>query len=159
MAETTFGKEAEQKIKAWLDRPEDGYSFDRIYDQMTGFYSVSRNICDFTCFKYPEYYYIESKATYADRFDFAMITETQLNGLVAKSKIAHCHGWVIVLFAEYKRAFRFKAEDIKHLIEQGVKSVNIKKIDKWEIEYKELQTIPNNRKKMLDYTGEIEDLL
>ena len=31
----TIGKEAEQKIKEWLDRPTEGYSFDRIPDQMT----------------------------------------------------------------------------------------------------------------------------
>ena len=30
-----IGKAAEKKIKEWLDRPEEGYSFDRIKDQMT----------------------------------------------------------------------------------------------------------------------------
>ena len=55
-----LGKKAEQKIKAWLDKPESGYSFDRIPDQMTGFYAVSRNICDFVCYKYPNIYYIEA---------------------------------------------------------------------------------------------------
>lgn len=158
MSDSEVGKEAEKKIREWLDRPQDGYSFDRIPDQMTGFYG-STNICDFTCFKYPEYYYIESKATYADRFDFSMITDTQFTGLLKKSKIAHCHGWVIVLFASYKRAFRLDIRDIQVLMEQGTKSVNITKVDKWAIPYKELQTIPNNRKKHLDYTGEIEDLL
>lgn len=29
------GKKHEDKVKQWLDRPEDGYSFDRILDQMT----------------------------------------------------------------------------------------------------------------------------
>lgn len=35
MSDSTVGKEAEKKIKEWLDRPEDGYSFDRLPDQMT----------------------------------------------------------------------------------------------------------------------------
>ena len=35
MSDDGLGKKAEQKIKEWLDRPEDGYSFDRIPDQMT----------------------------------------------------------------------------------------------------------------------------
>ena len=26
------GKQAEQKIREWLDKPEDGYSFDRVPD-------------------------------------------------------------------------------------------------------------------------------
>lgn len=30
-----LGKDAEARIKTWLDRPEEGYSFDRILDQMT----------------------------------------------------------------------------------------------------------------------------
>lgn len=153
------GKKAEAKIREWLDRPEDGYAFTRLYDQLTGYYMTSRNICDFICYKYPNIYYIESKETEADRFDFSMIQPHQKDGLIEKSKIEGCYGWVIVLFTSYKRAFRFNASDIAELEAQGTKSLNIKKIDKWTINYKELKTIPNNRKFMLDYTGEIEELL
>lgn len=35
MSDTLIGKQAEAKIEEWLDRPDDGYSFDRIKDQMT----------------------------------------------------------------------------------------------------------------------------
>ncbi len=35
MSDSSIGKKAELKIKEWLDRPEDGYCFDRIPDQMT----------------------------------------------------------------------------------------------------------------------------
>ena len=35
MSDTLIGKQAETKIQEWLDRPSDGYSFDRIKDQMT----------------------------------------------------------------------------------------------------------------------------
>ena len=68
-SDLNLGKKAEAKIELWLDHPELGYSFDRIPDQMTGYYMVSRNICDFICFKSPYQYYIESKATWKDRFD------------------------------------------------------------------------------------------
>ena len=153
-----LGKEAENKVKEWLDHPELGYSFDRIPDQMTGMYG-SKNICDFTCYKYPEMYYIESKATWDDRFDFVNITETQHDGLLVKSEISHTHGWVIILFASYKRAFVVDIREIKRLEDEGKKSLNIKKIDKWGIKYSEIQTVPNNRKKHLDYTGDIEDHL
>lgn len=30
-----LGKDAEGKVREWLDRPEEGYCFDRIPDQMT----------------------------------------------------------------------------------------------------------------------------
>ena len=154
----SLGKKAEGKIKEWLDRPEDGYSFDRLYDQLSGYYLTSRNICDFICYKYPYIYYIESKETEADRFPFSYIQPHQHDGLLAKSKIAGCYGLVIVLFTTYKRAFVLKIQDIVELENQGKKSLNIKKIDKWTIPYREIQTIPS-RKTMLDYTGELEDLV
>lgn len=161
MADTEHGKKAEAQIKKWLDRPLEGYSFDRIPDQMTGYYMVSRNICDFACFKYPYMYYIESKATYEDRFDFAQLSDTQRIGLHAKSKIAGCYGFVIVLFCVYQRAFVINIKDITDdTLEANltVKSINIKKVDKWAIPYKEIRTIPS-RKQFLDYEGEIEEYI
>ena len=72
MADTEHGKIAEQRIRTWLDRPDQGYSFDRIPDQMSGYFMVSRNICDFICYRYPYMFYIESKATTHDRFEFSI---------------------------------------------------------------------------------------
>ena len=149
-----LGKDAERKIKEWLDRPDDGYCFDRIKDQMTGFFG-STNICDFTLFKSPDFFYIESKATWEDRFDFDRITETQYSGLLNKSKIDHVYGVVIILFASYQRAFCIDITEIDKMKSEGHKSLNIKKIEKWDCKYKEIQTIPS-RKKLLDYTGEFE---
>lgn len=164
MISDNLGKKAENKIKGWLDRPEDGYCFDRLKDQMTGFYG-SKNICDFTLYKYPYMYYIESKATWADRFDFSAISgfntpkdeSCQYGGLLSKSKIEGVYGVVIILFASHKRAFWLDVRDIDKLKESGKKSLNIKKIDKWGIPIKEIKTIPNNRKHLLDYDGEIEE--
>lgn len=151
-----LGKRAEDKITQWLDRPEDGYCFDRIKDQMSGFYGSS-NICDFTLYKYPNMYYIESKATWSNRFDYSMLTDKQKNGLREKSKIAHVKGLVIVLFASHKRAFIFEIDDIFEEIHQGRKSLNIDRIHTWDIPYKEIKTVQSTRKLLLDYTGDIEE--
>lgn len=164
----SLGKKAEERIQQWLDRPADGYSFDRIPDQMSGFYMISRNICDFVCYKYPNVYYIESKETEHDRFTFNQLSDYQRNGLCWKSTIPGCYGVVIVLFTTYKRAFIFNIKDIVELTNPDnfditdpnasalkIKSLNIKKIDKWPIPYKEIQTIPS-RKDLLEYTGEFE---
>lgn len=148
-----LGKKAEAKIREWLDKPEIGYSFDRIPDQMTGWYG-SKNICDFTLFKSPYMYYIESKATWESRFSFNMITDMQFSGLIAKSQIANVFGLIIVLFASHKRAFILNIEDINDLMNKGTKSINIDKIDKWAIPYIEIETICNSRKTYLDYIGE-----
>lgn len=158
---SNLGKKAETKIREWLDRPKEGYCLDRLKDQMTGFYG-SKNICDFTLFKSPYMYYIESKATYNDRFDFSMISgfntpndkTCQYGGLLSKSDIDSVFGIIIILFASHRRAFIINIKEIDRLKESGKKSLNIKKIDKWGISYKEIETIPNNRKQLLDYTGE-----
>lgn len=150
-----LGKKAEEQIRKWLDRPEEGYSLDRLYDQMNGFFG-SKNICDFILYKHPYIYYIESKSTWEDRFDFSMLTETQHDGLLDKSAIRGAFGVVIILFATYKRAFILNIKDIKKMEDQGKKSLNITKIHKWPIPYVEIQTIPNARKKILDYEGVFE---
>ena len=135
MSDNTIGKIAENRIRKWLDRPDEGYSFDRLPDQMTGFFG-SENICDFTCFKSPHMWYIESKATWEDRFDFVNIRPTQKNGLLNKSKIENVHGVIILLFATYQRAFIIDINQIQRLIDNGIKSLNIKKLQKvnvyWE---------------------------
>ena len=153
-----LGKKAEQKIKQWLDKPEEGYSFDRIPDQMTGFYAVSRNICDFICFKSPNLYYIESKSTWNSRFDFSMLSDVQYNGLLEKSNIKGCYGLVIVLFASYKKAYILDIRHIDELKQKGKKSINIKKIDTWGIPCAEIPTI-ESRKELLDYTGDFSSLV
>lgn len=152
-----LGKAAENVIKIWLNRPESGFSFDRLPDQMTGFFGSS-NICDFICFKSPYQYYIESKATWEDRFDFSMLSQNQEEGLINKSKIDNVYGWVIVLFASHKRAFILDINDIVYMRDiKNKKSLNINKIDKWGIPYFEIPTIENNRKRYLDYVVNIND--
>ena len=154
MAElSNLGKKAEAKIKEWLDRPEDGYCFQRIPDQQTGFFG-SKNICDFFLYKKPNMYFIESKATWNDNFPFAMLTDFQYDGLLKESKIEGVTSYVAVLFATYKRAFLIDIKDIQHCIDDlKVKSLNIKKIAKWPIPYKEIKTVPS-RKQLLDYSRE-----
>ena len=156
-ADDGLGKEAERRIRTWLDRPELGYSFDRIPDQMTGYYQISRNICDFVCYKFPYQYYIESKSTWHDRFDFSMLTDTQYQGLLDKSALQGVYALVVVLFASYQRAILLDIREIKRLIDSSTKSLNIKKIDTWNCRYAEILTIPS-RKRLLEYDGDFEIL-
>ena len=150
-----LGKLAEKQIAKWLHRPSDGYCFERIPDQLSGFYG-SKNICDFFLYKSPNMYFIESKATHKDRFDFTMITEYQWTNLLSRSKIDGVYGLVIVLFATSQRAFILDIQDLEAAKQAGIKSLNITKIAKWKVPSKEIQTVPS-RKQLLDYTGDIED--
>lgn len=150
---SNLGKKAEGKIREWLDRPEEGYCFMRIPDQQTGFWG-STNICDFVLYKKPNFYHLESKATYQDNFPLGRgvaISEVQYDGMLKKSEVEGVKSYIVVLFASYQRAFLFDIRDIdKQIKEGGPKSVNIKKIDKWTIPYIEIKTIPS-RKQLLDY--------
>lgn len=154
-----LGKEAERKIKEWLDTPDKGFCFERIPDQLTGFYG-SKNICDFYLYVHPCMYYIESKATYGDSFSFSMLTENQRERMTEKSKIYGVYSIVIVLFASYQRAFMFRVSDIQEslLNPKNRKSVNVKHIDKWFIPYIEIPTKPS-RKQLLDYVGDFPSLV
>lgn len=158
MRDDLLGKKAEAKIKTWLDRPEFGYCFDRIPDQLSGFYGSS-NICDFTLFKYPSFFYIESKASYNENIPFSYISDNQMDKMLEKSNIEGVYSIVIFLYASQQRAFMFQIPDIKKLIDSGgPKSLNIKKEPRWLIPHVEIPTIPS-RKELLDYTGEIDELL
>lgn len=159
MVDNSIGKQAEAKLKQWLDRPAEGYCLDRLKDQMTGFYG-SRNICDFTLFKSPNFYYIESKATWEDRFSFDTISgfrtpndiTCQYGGLLYKANIPYVYGVIAVLFVAHQRAFLLDICEIHKTATAGQKSLNIKKLSTWPCRYREIQTIPS-RKKLLDYTG------
>ena len=147
----SLGKDAEKKVKEWLDRPDEGYCFDRVPDQMTGLWG-SQNICDFILYKYPYFYYLESKATENDRFDFTMISDYQYKQMYQKSKIEGVKCYVILLFATYQRVFLLNIQDIHDAREnRNIKSLNIKKIAKWDVPYAEIKTVPS-RKKLLDYS-------
>lgn len=104
-------------------------------------------------------WYIESKATWEDRFDFVNITDTQRKGLLDKSKIKYVHGVIILLFATYQKAFILDINQIQKLIDDGIKSLNIKKIDKWNIPYAKIETVENNRATYPTYLGDLEDYI
>lgn len=155
----TLGKKAESKLKEWLEIPDNENDFNRIPDQLSGFYG-SRNICDFYMYKYPYMYYIESKASFEDRIDFDVISEYQQTEMFKKSKIFGVTSIAVFLYASYKRAFMLDIRDIQKQLDdpKGQKSLNIKKIDKWPIPYVEIPTIPS-RKELLDYTGDFDKLV
>ena len=144
-------KTAETRILTWLNRPDNGYSMDRIPDQLSG-YKNSKNIADFHCYKFPYSYFIESKATIADRFDFSLITPYQMESLYKKSHIEGEHGYIIILYLDYHRAFLL---DIRDIVDLGRKSLNITKLNKWEFPHVEIATVPS-RKALKDYTGELD---
>ena len=147
--DTKLGKKGEKKLEEWLTHPEDGFFCYRLKDQMSGLYG-SANMCDYIVYKYPHFYPIECKSTWADRFDFSLLSETQHNDMLEASKVEGVIHYVAVLFASHKRAFLINIKDIAFLESQRIKSLNVTKIAKWKIPYIEIRTVPS-RKELLDY--------
>ena len=88
------GKQFENVIRKTFEA-FNGVSVDRIHDQTTGFRD-STNICDFIVYRKPYQYYIECKTVHSDYLSiygknpkkcYGNITNTQWEGLLAKSKI------------------------------------------------------------------------
>lgn len=146
---TNLGKKAEGKLKEWLNHPDDGFFFHRLPDQLTGLYG-STNPCDFFLYKSPNFYLIESKATYEDRFDFSMITDNQRQKMLESEKVNGVTSYVAVLFASYQQMFLIDIKDIVECEKSGKKSLNIKKISQWTTPYISVRTLPS-RKQLLDY--------
>lgn len=144
-----FGKKAERKIREWLDRPEEGCCLDRLKDGMSG-WRGDCNICDFTFYRSPNFYYLESKATTGDNFAYSRLTDYQYKNMLAKSAIEGVRCYVIVLFVSYKRTFILDIKDIAAEEAADRHSINIKKIDKWNIPYIEVETLLS-KKGLLDY--------
>lgn len=147
-----IGKKAEAKIKEWLNRPEEGFWLYRLPDQMNGFYGSS-NPCDFLLYRFPKMYCIESKAVSGDRFDFSMISNFQKKSMLEFSQVNGLTCYVAILFATHQKLYLIDIRDIKHLEDEGTKSLNIKKKNSWKIAYIPVETIPS-RKNMLDYDFE-----
>ena len=79
------GKKFERVIKDAFQKVP-GVSIDRLHDQTNGFRG-SENICDFIVYRKPYEYYFECKSVHGNTLPFTNITDTQWNGLLAKSQI------------------------------------------------------------------------
>ena len=87
------GKQFERVIrKTFEEIPE--VSIDRLHDQTTGF-KGSQNICDFIVYKEPYEYYFECKTVHGNTLPFTNITDTQWNGLLAKTAIPGVYAGII----------------------------------------------------------------
>ena len=99
-----------------------GVSIDRIPDQMGG-YKGSQNICDFIVYKKPYEYYIECKSVHGGTLPFSNITETQWNGLLAKSKINGVYAGVLCWWVDFDTTAFINIEYLQRLKEAGKKSL------------------------------------
>ena len=74
-----YGKKFEKAFSTQLK--ENGYCFDRLKDDMSGWKGVS-NVCDFIVFHNKTLFYIECKAVHGNTFNYSLLRENQYRGLL-----------------------------------------------------------------------------
>lgn len=129
---TNRGKQFEEKFKEnWLATMPEA-SIDRIYDQISGRKTIS-NISDFIGYTYPNIYYLECKSTIENTFNFKKLT--QYDKLVKKVGIKGVRTGVIIWFIKHDRVIYVPIKTITAMKEDGLKSVNIREIDKTDYRF------------------------
>ncbi len=152
MKKQNVGKEFESCINECLNRTDLNISFDRLPDPLGGLSGV-RNICDFTCYKYPFKYYLECKCTYDNTLNFKSdITADQWEGLTKKSKLYGCLAGFCVWFISYDVTIFVPIQEMQKLRDSGKKSLNINDVDNTKLKYFDI--IGKKKRKYFDYDTE-----
>lgn len=135
------GKAFEEKVKSDLLKLYD-VSLERLPDQMSG-YRGSANVCDFTLYNYPYYFYIECKTTNENTFSLAALT--QYEKLLARKGRKGVRAGVILWFVKHDKVVYVPIATFEKLKSDGKKSVNIKMVGKDEYR---IITIPSVKKRV-----------
>jgi penicillin-binding protein-related factor A (putative recombinase) len=121
MVRTNYGKKFEDVIREAFEKVP-GVSIDRLHDQTTKFKGTSANICDFIVYREPYEYYFECKSVHGNLFPFRNITETQLNGLLEKSKIEGVFAGIICWWVDKDFTAFIPIQNIERAMEADWKS-------------------------------------
>lgn len=114
----------------------------RLPDQQSGYYGSSRNICDFIIFRNKKLFFIELKSIGGNTFPFSNFK--QFDKMMQLPTVEGVVKGLIVWFKDHNRVLFFDLNVIDDMIKEGLKSININKID--ESQYIE---IPSVKKRVL----------
>lgn len=117
------GKSFEEKFKEDWKKSFPNSTIDRLYDNMTGYKSIS-TVSDFICYNYPNIYYIECKSHKGASLPFTNIT--QYDKIKQKVGIKGIRAGVVLWLYEKDRVFYIPISTIIKMKKEGKKSVGIK---------------------------------
>lgn len=132
------GKQFEIKMKEDFKKSLPSGTIDRIYDSMTGYRTIS-NICDYIGYSYPYIFYLECKSHNGNTFPFVNLT--QYDKLLGKSGIKGVRSGVIIWFIERDKVIYVPVKTIKQMKDDGLKSINITKLEDSDYKYLEIPSI------------------
>lgn len=135
------GKQFESKFKSdWLKSFPDGFLY-RLPDQMNGYKTTSKNICDFIGFNLNTLYLTECKTHKGASLPLSNIT--QYDSLKSKVGIKGVRSGVILWLYEKDKVFYIPIRTITQLKEDGEKSIGLRHVGK----YKFIE-IPSTKKRV-----------
>ena len=142
------GKQFESKFNSdWLKSFPDGFLY-RLPDQMNGYKTTSKNICDFIGFNLNTLYLIECKSHKGASLPLGNIT--QYDNLVSKVGIKGVRSGVVLWLYEKDKVFYIPTSTLIKLKKDGEKSVGLRHLGTYNI-----IEIPSVKKRVFmdsDYT-------
>ena len=134
------GKQFEYKISEDIQKCfGDKCFWIRLNDQMSGYKTVSQNLCDFILFNIDKLILIEAKSCKGNTFPLTNLS--QYEKLKYKVGIPGVRAGVFLWFIEHKRVAYVPISTITKLKEDGKKSVNVKMLDSNEYNIKVIPSI------------------
>jgi recombination protein U len=124
------GKQFEERFRTdWLKTFPQSVII-RLPDQMSGYKTTSRNICDFICFNDGILYLIECKSHKGNTLPFSCIREEQIKGMSQKALLKGVTAGLIIWYIDHDLTVWVPIDVVLTLINFGHKSINIKDLDK-----------------------------
>lgn len=151
------GKKFETKFRDdFLKIPNS--TIDRLYDTTNGFKAITQ-VSDFIGYKKPNIFYLEVKTHAGNTFPFSCLS--QYTKLLDKCGIEGVRVGVVLWLYDHDAVMYVPIASIKHMKEDGLKSINIKMYREENPKYK-IVKIPSIKKKVFmdsDYSvlTELED--
>lgn len=143
------GKQWEEKFKNdWKASVKDSVIV-RLYDQLSGYKTVSKNPSDFICFAKDKFLFVECKETHGTTLNFNKIT--QLKALIHYIGRTHVFPGVLIWFIDFDKIVWVPAETLKQMKIDGLKSVNVKMLSDNKYKMFDLPAVKQKVFMTLDY--------
>ena len=127
------GKQFEVKLQEDIKKSFDGQCFlMRIPDQMNGYKSASKNLCDFILFIKGQLFLIEAKTILGNTFPITNFT--QFDKLMSIPDVRGVHRGVVIWFQTHDTVVYVPLATFMKLKQDNKKSFNIKYVDSKEYE-------------------------
>lgn len=122
-----FGKQFEQRVYEDFKRCYPEGLILRMHDQMSGFKTVSKNLCDYISYVKPIFYALEIKSVQTPSFPFTNLH--QYDQMEAVCNIEGVKPLVIIWFVEKDLILAVPIQTIRKMKKDGLKSLNPTKLD------------------------------